>query len=419
MAKNKIDTKHLNARIELIRDSLFTKYLPDPNEQIAKSAKGLKIFDDMLLDARINSLFFDRRNATQNLPLQIAETDDEKINAYSREYLSEKNLRKWSVYLLTGALKYGFRPAEIIWEKDESGLYFIDNLIGHDINRYKFDKDGNLLYLQYGQTVLLEEPYKWIVHAIEGDRYNNPYGEAYLKSVYWPWSFKKLGFQFWLTAAEKFAVPSIIALFEQSDPERAKKAATDIAVLISQINSGSSGALANVQNLQQLNMAGSVADFDTLIRSCDLQIAYGMTGQALATNISDTGTQALGTVQERTKQAAYENDARALAYTMQKLINMAIEVNFGLDAPAPEVSYDTGDYASFTNVMTAIDHGIPISKSAIYDRYGLPEPEGDDDIFTRPVNTVQTPFTGGYNPFDFSDNGKKKVLKRTMIHVMK
>jgi hypothetical protein len=38
----------------------------------------------------------------------------------------------------------------------------------------------------------------------------------------------------------------------------------------------------------------------------------------------------------------------------------------------------------FDQVMSAIDHGIAVSKDALYDRYGLPRPRDEDDAFTKP-----------------------------------
>ena len=206
-------------------------------------------------------------------------------------------------------------------------------------------------------------------------------------------------------------MPSIVALFEQSDPDKARTTAQELADLIVQIGSGSGGAFANIKGIQQLSMGGSVADFNSLITACDLQIAYGMTGQALATNLSDTGTQALGTVQERTKQSAYENDARALAYTLNSLIELAVHVNFP-GAEVPVFSFDTEDYASFQEVMQAYGQGIPISRKAMYSRYGLPEPEDDEDTLDPP----ETPSYGAMGTaFNFSDEDKKKVHRPMIV----
>ena len=147
-------------------------------------------------------------------------------------------MRKFAWYLLTGALKYGFRPAEILWERDENGWLYIDSLKGHHINNYRFNEEGDMWYVGFGNQ-LLDEEFKWIVHRIEGDSYNEPYGMAYMRSAYWPWQFKRLGWQYWLTATEKFSVPSLAALFESSDPARSRQIAEDVAEAVSMISSGS------------------------------------------------------------------------------------------------------------------------------------------------------------------------------------
>lgn len=404
-----MDTKdRKNLEVKIIRDSQIWNYLPSPESAIRNSARGLRIYDDMKEDARIGSLFEDRRNATSNLSCYITEVDSQRVNDYAARHLTEAEIRKWAFLLLDGALTYGFQPAEIIWERDRDGFYYIAGLDIHDINRYRMNSDGELFY---DSTVPLNQPYKWIIHRNEGDSFNRQYGRAYLKRVYWPWKFKTLGWQFWLTATEKFSVPSLVVMFEQSDPKKAKQTAEELADLIISLSSGSGGAMANIKGIQQISMGGSVSDFDSLITACDLQISYGMTGQALATNVSETGTQALGTVQERTKNAAYENDARALRYTLQKLVDYSIAVNFGEDEPSPVFSFDTEDKASFGEVMQAYQAGIPISRKAMYSLYGLPEPEDEDDTLDPPVQASALSGTGMGTAFNFSDDetGKKKL----------
>lgn len=399
--KNKKDLE-----VKIIRDSQIWNYLPSPENIIRGSVRGLRIYDDMKEDARVGSLFEDRRNATSNLPCYLTDVESGRVNDYASRHLTEAEIRKWAFILLDGALTYGFQPAEIIWERDRDGFYYIAGLDIHDINRYRFNTDGELFY---DTLTPLNQPYKWIVHRNEGDSYNRQYGRAYLRRVYWPWKFKTLGWQFWLTATEKFSVPSLVVLFEQSDPKKAKETADNLADLILSISSGSGGAFANVNAIQQLSMGGSVADFSSLITACDLQISYGMTGQALATNVSETGTQALGTVQERTKNAAYENDARALRYTLQKLVDYSIAVNFGEDEPSPVFSFDTEDKASFDEVLRAYQAGIPISRKAMYAQYGLPEPEDEEDELEAPASASIGAMGTAFNFSDDDGNSKKKL----------
>ena len=113
-----------------------------------------------------------------------------------------------------------------------------ETLIGHDINKYRFDANGEMFYLGSFGHIACNQDYKWIIHRIEGDRYNNPYGAPYMEAAYWPWQFKRMGWEYWLTATERFAVPSIIALFEQSDETKAQQIASTLVELIAQINSG-------------------------------------------------------------------------------------------------------------------------------------------------------------------------------------
>ena len=187
-----------NLEVRIIRDSAVWSYMPDPANLVKGSIRGLHTYDDMRLDARVGSLFDDRRNATHNLPALVSSVEDARVQAYAERFLDVAEIRKWGFVLLDGALTYGFQPAEIVWRR-EDGLLVIDGLDCHDIRRYRFDGEGRMYY----DAMLLDQPYKWIVHRNEGDRYNRPYGRAYLKRVYWPWKFKQAGWRFWLTAAEK------------------------------------------------------------------------------------------------------------------------------------------------------------------------------------------------------------------------
>ncbi len=373
-----------NLSIEFIKDfNSFLSYMPSPDEIMRRTGDAVTLYDEMLTDGRVGSLFYARRNATLNLPLEIPETGNKAVDAYTKWALKEKDIRKWGWLLLTNGLKYGHHPFEIIWKR-EKGLWKISYLKGHNINQYWYDDKGNLYYQDMEGQKLLNQPYKWIIHRHEGDSHNNPQGVSILKAAYWAFKFKQLGFQFWVTAAEKFSVPSVMAIFEQSgEPAAVQKRAQELADSISEISSGSTGAVGNIKDIKTLDMSGSLSDFQTLISTCDVQIAYALTGQSLATNDPTKGTQALGTVHEATMKGTVENDARALTYTIQAIAQMAIALNFGYDAPYPEVILDTGDQATWERVRGAIESGIPVSRSKLYSRYRLPEPEDAKDSFIK------------------------------------
>ena len=73
-----------------------------------------------------------------------------------------------------------------------------------------------------------------------------------------------------------------------------------------------------------------------------------------------------------------------------------------MDAAAPQIMFDVDRRASFDDVMKAIDRSVPVSKSALYSYYGVPEPKDDEDAFVRePASEVM-----------LSDSSKPKDVKK-------
>lgn len=373
-----------NLQVEFIKDfTSFLSYMPNPDEIMLRTGESIRLYDEMLTDGRISSLFYTRRNATLNLPIGIESIEDEQLGAFVHQYLKDKTLRKWAWKLLTGALQYGFRPMEIVWKRVD-GYLVPDYLKGHHIERYSFTDTGVMQYTDAYGLHTLDQQYKWIVHRHEGDSRDLPTGHSILKSAYWPFKFKQLGWQFWVTATEKFSVPSLVALFESTggDPDRVQQTADGLAELVLEVTSGSGGALGNVKDLKEISMSGVLKDFEVLINACDVQIAYALTGQSLATNTpGDTGSRAVATVHADTMADYVENDARALAYTLQDLVSMTIKLNFGVDALVPDLYIDTKGDAPWAQISDAIEKGIPVSKKALYGKYQIPEPDDEDDVF--------------------------------------
>ena len=56
--------------------------------------------------------------------------------------------------------------------------------------------------------------------------------------------------------------------------------------------------------------------------------------------------------------------------------------------------FDLEDHATWEQVRDAMDRGVAVSKSALYDRYGLPEPADDEDSFLKQDGSIVTPPTG-------------------------
>ena len=170
------------------------------------------------------------------------------------------------------------------------------------------------------------------------------------------------------------------------------------------IQSGSAAAVGNVKELKDVGMSGELAGFKELVEACDLQISYGLTGQSVATNATNGGSLALGEVQADLLYEDCKSIALELQAVLQQIIDWTVELNFGTGAKAPQIQYAVDRRATFEQLMQAVDRKIPVSKSALYSYYGLPEPGNDDDVFVREDSA-------GMNLSDSSSKDVKKNFR--------
>lgn len=135
-------------------------------------------------------------------------------------------------------------------------------------------------------------------------------------------------------------------------------------------------------------MSGNLSDFKELVEACDTQISYGLTGQSIATSTTNGGSLALGEVQAEVLYDSCKGIALELQSVLQKIINWTVELNYGKETTAPLIVFDVEKRASFDEVMKAIEKKIPVSKSALYSYYALPEPKNEEDAFVTEDNSV-------------------------------
>jgi phage gp29-like protein len=322
-------------------------------------------------------------------------TKNKEVDDACAEHI-DFNLLYKAQSILLNAIPFGIAVCEIVWEK-KGGLYVPASFIPVPRQALSFPQNG-----EYGVPYLalknepLDAPYKFLVHRNDtGD--GNVWGTPALKSAYWPWRFKKMGFKFWIMAAEKIGVPSILALFETKTEGDARARADELAKALRGMGSGSSGAFGNVKDIKVVDSA--IKDFDTIVSTCNTEIAYAITGQSLATNAAMYGTKAQAVTHEETYKAVTTGDAYLMQQTLQKLYDYFVAVNFP-GAEAPQYDIDSTDYAAWEVVRDAIDRGIPVSLNALYDKNHIPRPKDDADSFVKVQGAL------------FSDDAEKSFFFR-------
>ncbi|MBI4691709.1 MAG: DUF935 family protein [Nitrospirae bacterium] len=410
----------------------FLEFMPNPDELLQTTGKTLAIYEEMKMDPRISSLLDIRKSEVLNYPYYIAPGDNtpfaQEIAAFAGNILKQLDLSQELKELLS-AYESGYALSEVIWfdPATKNGKWIPQALRNRKPERFMFKPDGTPVLINQSEKKVLSEDYKYIVHRHNAGA-ENPYGTSVLKAAYWPWIFKKAGWRFWLTAAEKFGVPTVIAIFETDDEDKARERAKMLAEALAGIQSDAAVALANVKQVDTLEVKGDLGAFKTLIDACDTQISYAIAGQSLASGEAQYGTRAQAEVHERRGQSLTAGDAKQLAYTLNKtLIAWIVELNYGADAPKSILEFDTNDYASWEMMVDALDRGIPVSANALYIKYNIPKPADDKDVFiispefrkTGADNTpLQSPLNkGGNREVELADADKKKLLMRPYLNI--
>jgi phage gp29-like protein len=305
-----------------------------------------------------------------------------RLNKAARAAITTNKIQKLCPQLLN-ALPHGVAITEVIWEK-EGGLFVPADFRPIPRPMISFPLTGADWQVPvYTPTAKrLDEPYKFLVHRNDRGT-GNPWGQPVLRSAYWPWKFKKLGFKFWIMAAERIGVPSVLAIFDAKTEADVEKRASKLSKVLSMFHSGSSAAIGNVKDVKYLDAAGALRDFDIVANTCNTEIAYAVTGQSLMTNQAEYGTKAQGELHERSYDAVTFGDAQALQASVQLLYDWFTEINFpGL--PPVRFEIDAGEKASWKVLTEAMDRGIPVSRRAIYDLHKIPEPSDEKDSFVKP-----------------------------------
>lgn len=358
------------------RFSQFLSWMPDPaGAALPASARGA--FPEMLLDAHISAKLARLKDEVivRDWSVSPASSADEDI-ATAR--MVEGVLKRVDMpSLLSGmlsALEHGFSLLEVIWEF-KGGLWTVQAVKCRPQEYIRFKGDATPVLMGDTGARDLTENYKYIVHRNEqaGD---NPYGSPLLARCYWPWQFKKAGMRFWLTATEKYGVPTVMALFSSASDTDAERRAGELAGALSAIQNDAAVALANVDDVRTIESRGQAADFLSLVELCNREMSKAITGEILTSDTGSGGSYALAGEHTRTLEQKGKRAAQAVAATLNStLIRWLTELNAGADANPPYFQFDLTDDAPWDVVKDALDRGIPISRNALYERYHLPRPE--------------------------------------------
>lgn len=356
-------------------------HIDDTDSWLSSVSEREDVFEKMRNDSRIESLLSDRKAKVLQMYGSITKGGNKVVDEACDKHLGFNIFYKLNNILLN-AVPYGISACEVRWAF-RKGLYIPEGFTPIPRKALSFP---NLPSIPFGVPVLtaqnnypLSDERKFLVHRND-DGNLSLWGRPALRSAYIFWKFKQMGIRFWAQAAEKVGVPSILALFETRSNEDARTRAKDLTKILNEWESGSSGAFGNVKDIKIVS--AQINDFNTLVETCDTEIAYALTGQSLGTNEAQYGTRAQADTHVKTLDNIIKHDAYLLQQTDQKLVNAFVSLNFPGEA-APTYDIDSTDFADWEVIRDAIDRGIPVSLDALYDKVKIPRPKNKDDLFEK------------------------------------
>jgi phage gp29-like protein len=390
------------------------KYLNRTDPIILKKSLGkdYTFYDDMVdKDPIIRSCLQTRKRAVQKLgwdvlpymPEGAKEPTPRDLEVAQNLRLIIKRMKNFSynIYETLSAYEHGFSVSEIMFRIDPDFVVISD--IKHRCpNYFRFNEEGGLLYttVQHPTGILLP-PEKFIVYTFD-PRYEDPYGNAMLRTAYWPYWFKTNLIKFLLLYAERFGQPTVVGQYPRGMTEQER------ATLLEQLEQIQNDTRGIIPEGSIVNFLEAVKDNQAMFRGSieyfDDQMRLIILGQTLTSSEGQrSGSLALGNVHEGVRSDILAADAEDLSYSLtEQVLNPLIDYNFGNlpNRPRLVIPYReaAGSLQEAETVSKLVSTGLQIGTSYVYERFQIPKPEEGEEVLEAPA--IPNPFAPQGQPDD-------------------
>jgi phage gp29-like protein len=377
---------------------------PDPILRSQAGGRGIDLYAEMEAKSpNISSDLQTRKLAIIGLDWEVIpasqDAADQDVAAFVGDSLDRIGEFSQDLYQLLDAVGKGYAVSEILWALRPDGKYRIGEIKSRHQRRFVFGADGQLRLLSSVAPTegVAVPPRKFLVHTFQGE-HENPYGTGVLSSIYWYYWFAKNGLKFWALFNEKFGSPTVIGKHPPGADDTVKAALMSVLGSIQQETAITVPDNVIIE-LLEAKRDGSVTSYQGFLAYLDQACTKRILGQTLTSGEGQrSGSLALGRVHAEVRQDILEADASSLAEVINgQLIPWLVDWNFlvtdypklifKLDPPEDLVQLAKRD-------LTLQSMGVPIPKSYIQRKYGIPEPEGPDDVLTAVLNSPTVPGAG-------------------------
>ena len=183
--------------------------LPDPDLVLSKAGKTRGDLKILLTDPHIRSAVEKRKLTLMARPWRL-EPDTGREAEFCRPIL-----QRHMPTLLRQALQavmFGYAVAERVYEPGpgRQNIAGLASLSIKPMRWFKPQRNGGLRFFpasgRHPTGLEVDTLFKYLLIRHEAD-YENPYGEALLSPLFWPWFFKSTGGKLWAQSLDRYAYP--------------------------------------------------------------------------------------------------------------------------------------------------------------------------------------------------------------------
>jgi len=369
-----------------LSDLLDRMPVSNPNFLQRHEGRGLwDVFEEMMLDAHVQSVFRSRRAGVAGRKWTVVPADasnkSHKIADFVRRTIAAiPNFEHFLAHLLK-AVPYGHSVAEVMWRIDYDAVR-IKALRTRRARRFTLAADAELKLSDELHSEAHSLPCrKFICHRNEPQD-DAPYAQPLLLSIYWPWYFKKHASSFWMVLAEKFGIPSVIGRYPAHFTD------TDVRNLLTALSNLQQDSVAAVPadtkvELENIQVGEKGSFFRELLDFMNAEISKTVLGGTLTQEVGKLGSYAAARTHQEVRQEIIAADARLLQATLNaSLIRWLVDFNYGPDVPAPNFVIDympargTPEFAQTLKTLSEMGYKVP--KRFIAETFGLPEQDATE-----------------------------------------
>ena len=355
--------------------------LPDPDEVLWRAGITRADLRRLEGDDEIAAALETRREAVVATPWRLEPYEDSPAAQWLWDELGPH-----LPALLRGAwsaVPYGYAVQEVIWRKTPDGRLGLARLSEKPLEWFEPRRDGTLLYHDpQGWDTSVDQSEKFLL-TCRLPTYRQPYGEALLSRLYWPWYFRVNGWQFWARFLERHGGPLLVGKSANN---------TLMSAALTQAVQSAALAIGRDDDVTAIAPGNAGTAFDAFCTAVDKRVQKVILGQTLTTDVGSTGSFAAAKVHNAVRDDRRRADCTLVSGTVQHLIDALCRRNFpGQPVPQFIMADDRGlEAARAERDAQLVQAGVlRLTAQYLLDRYDFEE--GDFELPATGAAVGQAP----------------------------